>query len=63
MKTVMKILPGFLLSLAIAAVAKFIESLFPIHLIGASVIALFIGKIKVPYRNAAAIFLRFNERV
>lgn len=45
MKTVMKILPGFLLSLAIAAVAKFIESLFSIHLIGASVIALFIGMI------------------
>ncbi|MBQ7040393.1 MAG: YeiH family putative sulfate export transporter [Clostridia bacterium] len=45
MKTVIKILPGFLLSLVIAAVAKFIEGLLPIHLIGASVIALFIGMI------------------
>ena len=37
------ILPGFLLALAIAAVAKWLEALLPIHLIGASVIALFIG--------------------
>lgn len=37
--------PGFLLALAVAAVAKFLESLLPIHLIGASVIALFIGMI------------------
>ena len=35
--------PGFLLAAAIAALAKFLESLLPIHLIGASVIALFIG--------------------
>lgn len=36
-------LPGFLIALLIAAVAKWLESLLPIHLIGASVIALFIG--------------------
>lgn len=39
----LNILPGFLITLAIAALAKWLESLLPIHLIGASVIALFIG--------------------
>lgn len=43
MKNIKKILPGFLLSLIIAIIAKYIESLLPIHIIGASVIALFIG--------------------
>lgn len=38
-----KILPGFAVALAIALLAKWLESLLPIHLIGASVIALFIG--------------------
>lgn len=38
-----EILPGFLAALAVAALAKWLESLLPIHLIGASVIALFIG--------------------
>lgn len=41
----LKIIPGLLAALAIAAVAKWLESLLPIHLIGASVIALFIGMI------------------
>lgn len=39
------IIPGFLAALAIAAMSKWLESLLPIHLIGASVIALFIGMI------------------
>ena len=38
-------LPGIALSLAIAAVATFIESIMPIHIIGAAVIAMFIGMI------------------
>ena len=38
-------LPGILLSLAIAAVAALIESIMPIHVIGAAVIAMFIGMI------------------
>ena len=38
-----KILPGFASALLIAAIAKWLESLLPVHLIGASVIALFIG--------------------
>ena len=40
-----KILPGFILALCIAAVAKVVEGLLPIHIIGASVIALFAGMI------------------
>lgn len=39
------ILPGLAISLVIAAGARTIEGLLPIHLIGASVIALFIGMI------------------
>lgn len=38
-------LPGFALALGIAAVAKLLESLLPVHVIGASVIALFLGMI------------------
>ncbi len=38
-----KLLPGIALSLAIACLASWLESLLPIHIIGASVIALFIG--------------------
>ncbi len=37
--------PGFFLSVIIAAVAKILEGLLPIHIIGASVIAMFIGMI------------------
>nr|MBP3598056.1 YeiH family putative sulfate export transporter [Eubacterium sp.] len=43
LKEYAKLLPGFGVALLIAAVAKWLESLLPIHLIGASVIALFIG--------------------
>lgn len=45
LKNKAKLIPGFVLALAIAALAKFLESLLPIHLIGASVIALFIGMV------------------
>ncbi len=45
LKNTAKLLPGFLLALIIAAIARLLESLLPIHLIGASVIALFIGMI------------------
>ena len=38
-----KLLPGILLSLVIAALACWLESLLPIHLIGSAVIAMFIG--------------------
>ncbi len=43
MQTVKKYAPGIVTALAIAALSKWLESLLPIHLIGASVIALFIG--------------------
>ena len=39
------VLPGFALALVIALAARLIEGLLPVHLIGASVIALFIGMI------------------
>lgn len=40
-----QVLPGFFMAVAIAIIAKCLESLLPIHLVGASVIALFIGMI------------------
>ena len=42
-KDMINILPGFVAALLIAAVAKWLESLLPVHVVGASVIALFIG--------------------
>lgn len=55
------IIPGFALSVLIALVARLIENLLPIHIIGASVIALFIGMIinsfwKPSYLNAGLSF-------
>ena len=44
-KKIGRLAPGFGLALIIAVLAKVIEALLPIHLIGASVIALFIGMI------------------
>ncbi len=38
-----KILPGLTVAALIAVIAKFLEGILPIHLIGASVIALFVG--------------------
>ncbi len=40
-----KIIPGILLATTLAFVAQLLESLLPIHLIGSSVIALFLGMI------------------
>ena len=45
MTKIIKLCPGLLLSVAIAAVATFIESLMPIHLIGGAVIAMFLGMV------------------
>lgn len=42
---IFKIMPGFFISIVIAFVARFLEDLMPVHVIGASVIALFIGMI------------------
>ncbi len=43
MNKVVKIIPGVGLALMVAIISRFIEGLLPIHLIGASVIALFLG--------------------
>ncbi len=43
MEKTKKIIPGVLLALIVAVASRVLESLLPIHLIGASVIALFIG--------------------
>ena len=43
--SVWKMIPGIVLSVLIAALATFLESLLPIHVIGAAVIAMFIGMI------------------
>lgn len=59
------IIPGFALALVIAAVAKLIEQLLPIHLIGASVIALFIGMIINHFRKPNALLscgLKFTSK-
>ncbi len=45
LKKTSKIIPGLLVSLIIAQVARTIENLLPVHIIGASVIALFLGMI------------------
>jgi uncharacterized integral membrane protein (TIGR00698 family) len=43
MKKILTYIPGFILALFIALCARWMESLLPLHLIGDSVIALFIG--------------------
>lgn len=48
MKKFIKLFPGIIASLLIAVLATFIESLFPIHIIGAAVIAMFIGVLLNP---------------
>ena len=45
LKSITKTIPGLGISLIIALIARTIENLLPIHIIGASVIALFIGMI------------------
>lgn len=53
-----EVLPGFLLALVIAACAKWLEGLLPIHLIGASVIALFLGMGLHHIRKPSAVLVR-----
>ena len=43
--SIIKIIPGFAISALIAVIARYIESILPIHIIGASVIALILGMI------------------
>lgn len=51
-------LPGIALSVLIAFVARFLESLLPIPLIGASVIAMFIGMIINGFRKPGNVLLQ-----
>lgn len=44
-KNTLNVIPGLALSLIIAVIARAIENALPIHVIGASVIALFLGMI------------------
>ena len=60
-----KVVPGFLVALLIAVAAKWLESLLPIHVVGASVIALFIGmginRVKKPGKNIV-VGLKFTSK-
>lgn len=62
---ILKIIPGVLLSLSIAALACFIENLLPIHLIGSAVIAMFIGMILNYFLKNTKVFnsgLKFTSK-
>ena len=55
LKAIVHLIPGFVIALVIAAAAKFLESLLPIHLIGASVIALFLGMLINHFRKPGSL--------
>lgn len=60
-----KLIPGVFLSVLIALIATFIESLLPIHVIGAAVIAMFIGMIFHPVLKRTPVFnsgLKFTSK-
>ena len=64
-RTAGKILPGMVLAVAVAALAQFLEKLMPVHLIGASVIALFIGMLLNVFLDKTEIFrpgLKFTSK-
>lgn len=58
-------IPGFCLAVIIAAISKLFESLLPIHLIGASVIALFLGMLINHFWRPTSLFvtgLKFTSK-
>lgn len=62
---ILKLFPGILLSVAVAAVACLIERLLPIHIIGSAVIAMFIGMILNHFLKDVKIFkagLKFTSK-
>ena len=62
---IVKMIPGILLSVIIAAVACWLESLLPIHVIGAAVIAMFIGMIVNAIMKSTGVFgvgLKFTSK-
>ena len=61
----LKLLPGLLLSVAIATLACYIEQLLPIHLIGGAVIAMFLGMILNHFLKNTELFapgLKFTSK-
>jgi uncharacterized integral membrane protein (TIGR00698 family) len=61
----LKIFPGMILSLLVATLACFIESLLPVHLIGSAVIAMFIGMTLNHFLKKTGIFaagLKFTSK-
>ena len=60
-----KLLPGIALSVVIAALACWLESLLPIHVIGSAVIAMFIGMFLNQFTSKTTIFssgLKFTSK-
>ena len=63
---ILKSAPGVALSLLIAALATFIESILPIHVIGAAVMAMFIGMLLnhlIKNKAPLALFVTLPKRV
>ena len=63
---ILKLIPGILLSVAIAAVATFIENLLPIHVIGGAVIAMFLGMIINHFVHLPSVFstgMKFTSKM
>ena len=61
----LKLFPGILLSVVLAALACWLESLLPIHVIGSAVIAMFLGMLLNPYLTKTKIFatgLKFTSK-
>ena len=62
---VLKVFPGIILSVGVALLACWLESLLPIHLIGSAVIAMFIGMILNHFLKNTKIFasgLKFTSK-
>ena len=62
---VLKVFPGIILSVGVALLACWLESLLPIHLIGSAVIAMFIGMILNHFLRGTKLFasgLKFTSK-
>ena len=62
---IIKLIPGIILSVGVAALACFLEGLLPIHVIGSAVIAMFIGMILNYFLRNTKIFasgLKFTSK-
>ena len=62
---VLKVFPGIILSVGVALLACWLESLLPIHLIGSAVIAMFIGMVLNHFLRNTKVFasgLKFTSK-